>query len=874
MNTERWDRINQIYHNALEIDSTRRTEFLKDACDGDDILLQELQSLLSSHAQAGAFIEQPAFLSAIERMTEQESASIPGRRIGSYEIVRALGEGGMGSVYLAFRADDHYRKDVALKVIKRGMDTNFILRRFRDERQILANLNHPNIAQLFDGGATDNGLPFYVMEYVEGEPIDAYCDARELSIHERLKLFLTVCSAVHYAHQSLVVHLDIKPANILVTREGTLKLLDFGISRLLDRESYQMTVYPTGAAPRLMTPGYGSPEQFRGKSVTTASDTYSLGVLLYELLCGRRPYRLRGRSLEEISHAICEEQPRKPSVMAAILEESDGTDQPCVTETISPGQVSRARHTTPEKLRRSLAGDLDNIALKAMHKEPERRYSSVLQLAEDVQRYLDRRPVTAQPDTLIYRSRKFVVRHKKAVVATVFILLSLIGGTITTLWQAHRAHMERAKAERRFNDVRALANSFLFEFHDAIKDLPGATPARELVVEKALAYLDSLAKEASNDATLQRELATAYEKVGDVQGEFVTENLGLPGAALESYKKAQTIRTTMARENSRDLENLRRLATVEGKLGNIEWVTGNPTAATETARNGLEVSKAISSADPSNRSDRKLLATSYLDYGWKQAAGNGDYPAGIASCREAIAILEDLVRQDSTDKDTRTRLTVAYSRLGAFLEEIGRLPEALAAFQTTFSIREELLAADPASARNRRNTASSHMNIGNVLAEMNDPKGALLHQRKALAMIESLSAEDPKNMQLRQDHAGVLGNIGPLLTATGDVEGAVRSLQEALILLRSLPAADSSMVIRFTIAKDQYRMGKAFALHAQKSGNSIAGKERWRTARLWFEKSLPVFTDLRDRKIATGADAAMPDEVMREISNCDKALRN
>jgi tetratricopeptide (TPR) repeat protein len=334
-----------------------------------------------------------------------------------------------------------------------------------------------------------------------------------------------------------------------------------------------------------------------------------------------------------------------------------------------------------------------------------------------------------------------------------------------------------------------------------------------------------------------------------------------------------TIRTALASANPRDVENRRQLATIYGKVGNIEWLTGNPKAAAETARKGLAVSQAVSAADPSNRSDRKVLATSYLDHGWKQAEGNGDYPAGIASCREAIQILEDLVRQDSTDKDARTRLTTAYSRLGLFLEHLGRFPDALAVFQTAFSMREALLAADPTSAKNRRFAASSHMNIGNVLAEMNDPRGALVHQQKALAMIETLSAEDPKNMQLRQDHAGVLGNIGPLLDATGDDARAVRSLQEALALLRSLPAADSSVVIRFTIAKDQYRIGKAFASRATKTANSASSKERWRAARAWFEKSLPVFVDLRDRKIAHGSEAAMSDEVMREISKCDNELR-
>jgi non-specific serine/threonine protein kinase/serine/threonine-protein kinase len=870
MKPERWLQIDEIYNFAIEIDRVGRDAFLKSACAGDEPLLRELESLLVSHDQAKTFIEQPVLAVGLQTIAEDGSASFICRRIGCYEVAKLIGAGGMGSVYLALRADDQYRKQVAIKVIKRGMDTEFILRRFRDERQILANLNHPNIAQLFDGGATEDGLPYYVMEYVEGESIDVYCDSHEMSIAERLTLFRSVCAAVHYAHQNLVVHLDIKPANILVTREGIPKLLDFGIARLLNRGSYEQTVYPTGAGPRLMTPSYGSPEQFRGETVTTASDTYSLGVLLYELLSGHRPYRLNGCSLEEASRMICHEQPRRPSTVVSIVEKS--SSQNTEQKMLSPACVSRMRHTSPERLRRSLAGDLDNIVLKAMHKEPSRRYGSVEQFSEDLQRHSDGRPVTAQPDSVAYRALKFVIRHKVGTAAAALILVSLVGGALATLRQAQIARTERGRAERRFNDVRHLANSFLFEFHDAIKDLPGATPARELVVKKALEYLDSLSRESANDVTLQRELAAAYEKVGDVQGQFAAANLGKPQEALESYKKSLAIRTEVIRANSGDLDNQRQLAKVYGKLGNIEWLTGHPAEASETARKGLAVSEALSVRDPRNSADRKLLATSYLDYGWKLGAGNGDYPGGITSNRKAIAILEDLLRGEPGDKEAALSLPIAYSRLGTFLESMGRLPEALAAFQTSLSLREKILAGNPTGFQIRQHVAASHMTMGNVLAELNRPAEALIHQHKALTIVESLSEEDPKNMQLRQDRAGVLGNIGALLITSGDEEGAKHSLEEALDLLTSLPAAASSVVIRFTVAKDQYRMGDALASQAAKSRNGAAAKAYWRNAKTWYEKSLPVFIDLRDHGIATGPDAAMPDQVSTRIAKCNKHL--
>jgi tetratricopeptide (TPR) repeat protein len=734
----------------------------------------------------------------------------------------------------------------------------------------LANLNHPNVARLLDGGTTPEGLPYLVMEFVEGTPIDEYCDTHRLPLRERLELFTHLCAAVQYAHRNLIVHRDLKPGNILVTADGTPKLLDFGIAKILQPVEQQTALERTVTLLPMMTPEYASPEQLESRPVTTASDVYSLGVVLYLLLTGRRRYRKTSADAGDLAHAIRTEAPIKPSTAMGRMESAASADKDKTIPTV----VNNRRSQSIERLRKELAGDLDAIVLKSLEKDAARRYTSVEQFAEDIRRYLEGEPVQARLPTVRYRAVKFARRHVVAVAAAAAVALASIIAVGLIVRAERTADRQRARAERRFNDVRSLAHSLIFDVHDSIQNLPGATPARELIVKKALAYLDSLAQEASNDAALQRELGTAYEKVGDVQGQFVTENLGLPEAALESYKKALAIRTALLQADPRDIENQRQVATIYGRLGNIQWLTGNPKAAFESARRGLEASRAVSAANPANRSDRKLLATSYLDYGWKQAAGMGDYPAGIMSCREAIAILEDLLRHDASDQDARTSLTTAYSRLGAFLENVSRFPEALAAFQTASTMREKLLAEAPTNVKSLRYAASSHINIGNVLAEMNDPHGALSHQQKALAMFESLSADDPKNVQLRQDRAGVLGNIGSLLTVTGDEIGAEHSLQQALSLLLSLPAADSSVVIRFTVAKDQYRMGKAFASRAAKTRNSSTRKELWREARKWFERSLPVFVDLRDRKIATGTDAAMPDEVLKEISDCDKALRD
>jgi serine/threonine protein kinase len=424
--SERWARVKELFEAAVELDPNQRAAFLDAECDGDEALRVELVSLLKSDEQTDGFIEEPAFAIPRDLFPDNAEESFAGRQFGAYQVIREIGRGGLGAVYLAARADDEYRKQVAIKVIRRGLDTEDIIRRFRNERQILAQLDHPNIARLIDGGTTDDGLPYFVMEYVNGEPINAYCDANALPTAERLTLFRKVCAAVTYAHQNLVIHRDLKPSNILVTESGEPKLLDFGIAKLLDANDELSA--ETIPALRVMTPEYASPEQVKGENIMTTSDVYSLGVLLYELLTGQRPYRLKTRTPEEISRAITEQEPERPS--AAI---SQGAEQ----------KIPQSAIRNPKSLR----GDLDNIVLMAMRKEPARRYSSVGQFSEDIRRHLEGLPVVARKDTMAYRTSKFVNRHRIGAVAAALILLSLVGGIVATLIQVRTARRERAKAE-------------------------------------------------------------------------------------------------------------------------------------------------------------------------------------------------------------------------------------------------------------------------------------------------------------------------------------------------------------------------------------------------------------------------------------------
>ena len=447
MDPERWKQVSQLVHDALAREAGERASFLARECADDHELRLIIESLIEKQTATGTFINELIVevlaklesAGAVTASAPQASGFTPrmeGRLVGAYRITREIGHGGMGSVYLATRADDVFHKDVAIKIVRTGLTNPDLLRRFHQEREILASLDHPAIARVIDGGSTDEGLPYLVMDYVDGQPIDAWCNEHRLSVSARLTLFRAACAAVQHAHQRLVLHRDIKPAHILVTRNGDVKLLDFGIAKLFADDGQTRTQPETETANRIMTPEYASPEQVRGDPVQPASDVYALGVVLYELLTGRWPYGMRRRQIYDVIRAICDEEPTPPSIAVSQMEAAPRA-------IVAEGSV--------DALRRRLEGDLDNILLKALQKDPSRRYTSVEQFTEDIRRHLEGFPVSARKDTVVYRARTFARRHRIGVATAAIILLSLFLSALTTFWGVREASQVSTPALVFFN---------------------------------------------------------------------------------------------------------------------------------------------------------------------------------------------------------------------------------------------------------------------------------------------------------------------------------------------------------------------------------------------------------------------------------------
>ena len=765
MDPEVWDRIKTIFHAALGEPETERAAYVARTTAGDAALREQVESLLASHDESADFMETPAVaLSGALSMSSIDALSLR-ERVGPYRLLEEIGRGGMGTVYLATRDDGQFAQRVAVKLVKRGMDTDAILARFRHERQILAALEHPNIARLLDGGTTPDGVPYFVMEYVPGKTIRDYCESRALSVDERLTLFRTVCGAVQYAHQNLVVHRDIKASNIVVTDDGIPKLLDFGIAKLLNPSKMEAATETINA----MTPEYASPEQLRGDPVTTATDVYSLGVLLYELLSGRRPYATSGLRPDELVRVVIETDPLPPS--------------------------ARVSGRDAVALQRTLHGDLDTVVLMAMRKDPSRRYSSVERFSDDVGRYLTNRPVTAQRDTWNYRAKKFVSRNRAGIAVSALLLTTLLGGLGATIWQARVARAERARAERRFAEIRSLATSFLFDIHDEIENLPGSTPARELLVKQGLVSLAGLEKEATGDTVLERELGVAYQRMGLVQGNSYNSNLGDSKAALASYQTSVALLSRSTDSTSRNAAALNALAIAHKGLAAMLESTGNLSAAlTNMLHARAELERAVA-LDTGHIDYRRMLANLYFELGDLQGGFGlvniGDPKSALATYRQSIDEREWLRQRLPTDVEVRSGLgnvLVNYGSLALSLSVDDSL--GLQSLLRGVALLEGVTAELPNDANRRNNLLGGYSRLRRATADNGRFTDAIALDRKMLRTLENMSAADPKNTLFERNIGVVYNSLGTDLIGAGEAPAAVEQYRKALAIALRLYASD------------------------------------------------------------------------------------
>jgi eukaryotic-like serine/threonine-protein kinase len=884
-----------------------------------------VQSLLISPSEIDGFLDRPAFELAAEQMASGDPAQLlafdahPGQSVGPYRLVEPLGTGGMGEVWRAEQSEP-IRRIVALKLIKPGMDTRSVVARFDSERQALAVMDHPNIARVFDAGTTPAGRPFFVMELVPGVPITTYCDDHRLTIKQRLLLFLQVCDGVQHAHQKAIIHRDLKPSNILVEEvdgRPLPKIIDFGLAKAITEDGAR-TVF-TELGTMVGTPTYMSPEQAGSLNATvdTRADVYSLGVILFELLVGTPPIDskdLRRSGAAAILREIREAEAPTPSLKFAALGAA------------SEGAAS-ARGERPASLLRLLRGDLDWITLKAIEEDRARRYPSASELAADIRRHLDDQPVLAGPPSATYRARKFVRRHRGGVAAGSLAALTMIAGIITTTFEARRARVQeqlakeaQAKAERRFNEVRKLAHSVLFDYHDAIKNLPGATPVRERLVRDSLQYLDGLAGEVTGDRSLLRELASAYERVADVQGGTLEANLGNTVGAIESGKKALHIRVLLLASDPKNDDLKRELASSYLKIGTLLWETGDMSGAADYLRQAVRLRDDLAKAAPADLERQDELSAAYDRMGML-LLGQGDAATALTHFRRSLGIVSSVPDAEQGRESTRRSISVEYEHIGSALLDLDDLSGALENNGRALSLRAALVNDFPLNVDHQRTLQVSYYNQGEILARMGRTHAALDSYREQVRISERLLRADPQNEQYRGDLAYGLIRVGDMLfklarypqalpsykrsqdLRSADVKAdpanlwkrsslievkaklcrtlvaahaggdAHESCSGALSLMQSTALDPGNAAIRSFFADTYSDLAAAeAALAASEKTSADERQQHWRSARNLYVQSLGIWQDLQTRNILARADRGKKDAVLPKIAECDAAV--
>ena len=770
MDSDQWQKISIIFEEALKLAEPERTEFLLNACGDDSELLSEVRSLIEADNHVPSVLKGQAS----DAINIQPRKNYEGEIIGNYKIIKQIAEGGMGSVFLAERADGQFEQKVALKLIKPGMNSSEIIKRFQFERQILARLQHPNIARLLDGGLTEDDLPYFTMEYVEGDNIDEYCDKNILSTNDRLKLFSEVCKAIQFAHQNLVIHRDLKPSNIIIKKDGTVKLLDFGIAKVFteDDSFEQSTLTRTGLF--VMTPEYASPEQIRGESITTSTDIYSLGLILYQLLTGEKAYEIKTNSPLELEKIICYTEPAKPSSTIKSLQ---------VKDKIKAEKTGGAHKTGLDKLIKTLSGDLDNICLMALRKEPERRYSSAEQFQQDLENYLEGRPVTARQNTIYYRTNKFIIRYKISVISA--FLIFLIGATLTTFYFI-QLKKERDKAQNEAQKAEQVSEFLknIFKLSDPYEARGETISARELL-DKGAQKID---KELSRQPDIK---ATMLSLIGKVYF-----NLGLFNKSDTLLSEALEIRTKLNNnqmEEAKSLINLGQLYTYKGEfskadslltkaiyiykinsmeedtnyawiLGNLAWVyksKGNYNKSELYYKKSLEILK--------NKGSNKEYLLTMMNNFALELHEEGKYDDAEKMFNETL----ELQKKIYGNKPHPEISTTTYN-LAELLRDRGKYDEAEKMFKTSLSM--DMLLSGPENP----DVAYSIQGLASVYKIKGDFNKAKKLFVKVLNMRRKFLGDN------HPDVAYAISNIGLLYYAEEKYDSSKKYYERALVLHKKL----------------------------------------------------------------------------------------
>jgi len=754
MTDSRWQRVEELFHQARALPPDERAAFLDQACQGDAVIIRAVGRMLEALETADAVFEQPLPIDPlVEKLGKVKTPERPAMQVGNWRIDRPLAVGGMGDVFLAHRADDQFRMKAAVKLLRKGFDSEDLRRRFLTERQILAELKHPGIASLLDGGITTEGLPFLVMEFVEGAALDDYAQQRKLNVRARLELFRKVCEAVRYAHAHLVVHRDLKPSNILVTANGEVKLLDFGIAKLLDAPAGGEE---TSATAVLMTPRYASPEQALGMPVSTQSDVYSLGVVLFELLCGRSPYASTQRTVGEWFEAIQHEE--SPPVSTAV--------------------------TAPE-LRKDITSDVDLIVSKALRKEPAERYASVEQLDADLRRYLEGQPIQARPQTTLYRLGKFVRRHRAGVAVTTLALAATLIAAGVALWEGHVAELERQRAVRRFEQVRELARLSLFDLFDVVKDIPGSTPAQQLLITKSLSHFERLSKEASGDAALLGELAEGYSRLADLYGNPYMSNLGESKKSLETYRKGLDLLKSVP-EGTGPVRLEKSRALLLAHMGEVVALTGDAKGGTDMIKHGATLMEAQLTREPSSVEVMLELASLRSSLGDHLGGiGTGvvlDQAGTIDAFQKELAGWTSVTKMPNVPPAALTRarrgISVATMKLGNAARAFGKSEDALRWYKQAEDSMDLYDPVERGAVSSQRLRTVIIKGQADVLIDLNRPKEAVEALNSAAQILRDLVQRDPANRQFSYGLVMILRTRARAFVQLNDTPSALEDYRE------------------------------------------------------------------------------------------------